>query len=75
YAYEKGQRATVELAWNDAAQTLTVGKRQGTFPGLVKERVLHVVLADKTQGVGIAESPATTGRTLRYTGKKAVVKF
>ena len=32
YNYEKGQRATVELVWNDAARTLTVGKRQGSFP-------------------------------------------
>jgi alpha-D-xyloside xylohydrolase len=75
YDYEKGQRATVELVWNDAAKTLTVGKRQGTFAGLVVERTLHVVLADKDQGVGIAESAATAGQTIRYTGKKAVVKF
>ncbi|MEJ8629659.1 DUF5110 domain-containing protein [Sphingomonas sp. I4] len=32
YAYERGQRATYELAWDDARRTLTIGARTGKFP-------------------------------------------
>jgi alpha-D-xyloside xylohydrolase len=38
YNYEKGQRATVDLIWTDAARTLTVEARKGAFPGMVKAR-------------------------------------
>ena len=45
YNYEKGQRATYDLVWNDKAKTLTVGERQGSFPGMVATRKLNIVLA------------------------------
>jgi len=74
YNYEKGQRATYELSWNDAARTLTIGARQGSFPGMVATRKLNVVLAAPGQNAG---TPGTTqsAQTIIYTGKPAVVKF
>ena len=42
YKYEHDQRATVPLAWNDAANTLTIGARQGSFEGMPKQEQLHV---------------------------------
>ena len=38
YAYEKGERATYNLVWNDRARTLTIGQRQGNFSAIVKQR-------------------------------------
>ena len=75
YAYEKGQRATVELRWDDKARTLSIGKRQGSFPGLIAERDYRVVLADGSTGAGLAESPADAARSVRYTGKALKVKL
>ncbi len=74
YDYEKGKRSTYELSWNDAAKTLTLGNREGTFPGMIQERQIHVVLADKGQGQGIAED-SNAGQTIRYGGKEMQVKF
>jgi len=74
YDYEKGKRSTYELSWNDAAKTLTLGNREGTFPGMIQERQIHVVLADKGQGQGIAED-SNAGQTIRYGGKEIQVKF
>jgi len=67
YAYERGERATYDLVWNDATKTLRVGAREGSFPGLVAIRELKVVL------VG-APAPSAT-KTIRYTGKPAEVSF
>jgi len=43
YAYEQGEYATVELEWMEQHRSLTIGKRAGSFPGMVEERALKVV--------------------------------
>ena len=53
YGYEKGQYATIPLSWNDADGTLTIGKRQGSFPGMVKQRTFRVVVVRPGHGVGV----------------------
>ncbi|MTW09980.1 DUF5110 domain-containing protein [Pseudoduganella eburnea] len=73
YAYEKGQSARVKLSWNDKAKTLAIGARQGSFPGMVKTRILNLVLAGQANGKGLATAQAT--RTVRYDGKSIFVKF
>jgi len=73
YAYERGQRATYELTWNDATRTLSIGARQGTFPGMVAQRQLHVVLASPGQNAGLSE-PARA-KTFLYAGQPLEVKF
>ncbi len=74
YNYEKGQRATYDLVWNDAAKTLTVGARQGSFPGMVATRKLNVVLAAPGKNVGFAETRAEA-KTVEYTGRTVKVKL
>ncbi len=75
YAYEKGERATIQLRWDDQARTLTVGERQGTFPGLVAAREFRVVLATDATTAGPAEPAPSAVRSVRYTGKEFSVKF
>ena len=41
--YEKGAFATIPLRWHDASRTLTIGKRQGSFPGMLARRTFQVV--------------------------------
>ncbi len=72
YDYEQGQRATCQLAWNDATKTLTVGARQGSFPGMIATRELRVRLVAPGQG---ADAPATNIRSIRYEGTAAEVHF
>ena len=40
YGYEKGAFATLEFTWDNAGRKLSVGKLQGDFPGLVRERTI-----------------------------------
>ena len=57
YRYERGERATTELRWDDARRTLHIGARQGRYPGMVMRRRLKVRLmpapgqAEQTRGV------------------------
>ncbi len=72
YNYEKGAYATVPLHWDNAANTLTIGNRQGSFPGLITKRTFRVVLVETNQGTGV-EAPAQTGRLVEYSGTRISV--
>jgi len=73
YAYEKGQRATYDLVWNDRARTLTVGARKGSFPNMVRRRRLNFVVMGAASGAGAA--PIAAGKSILYAGKPATVSF
>ncbi len=74
YNYEKGQYVTVELHWDDKTRTLSIGKRQGSFPGMVAQREFRVVLASETDGVGLPESTNNI-HSVRYAGQAVQIKF
>lgn len=38
YGYEQGEYSLIEFFWNDISNMLTIGDRQGTWPGMQKER-------------------------------------
>ena len=72
YNYEKGKYATIPFEWNEARQTLTIGKRSGKFPGMLTERTFHVVFVSPGHGTGMAvESNADA--VIHYTGKAVTV--
>src|SRR5205085_324441 len=73
YAYERGQRATYDLVWNDRARTLSVGARRGSFPGLIRRHRLDLVLVDPAHGTGIASAPAV--KHIDYDGHAQLVRF
>jgi alpha-D-xyloside xylohydrolase len=43
YGYQKGKYATIDLHWNDSKHELTVGKRQGVFPGMPQKIAFTLV--------------------------------
>jgi alpha-D-xyloside xylohydrolase len=74
YAYEKGVYATIAIHWDDAAKTLTIGPRQGSFPGMLSQRTFRIVLAGKDHGAGIGET-AADDKTVTYIGAKTAASF
>ncbi len=46
YNYEQGQYATIPFQWNDRSRTLTIGSRQGSYPGMLERRQFTIVLPD-----------------------------
>ncbi|HXW56359.1 MAG TPA: glycoside hydrolase family 31 protein [Candidatus Cybelea sp.] len=73
YDYEKGVRATIPIRWDDASRTLTIGDRQGTFPGMLQSRTIRIVFVDEAHGFGI-DPTARPDKILEYVGKQLSIK-
>lgn len=71
YNYEKGQRVTYELNWNDATKTMAIGRRDGSYPDMTATRKLNFVLVDGKSG----ESRNAEVRSVLYSGAPVTVKF
>ena len=63
YNYEKGAYATIPFHWNDRARTLTIGERQGSYPGMLATRQFTIVLPDGQS------------QTVSYQGQETTVKL
>ena len=74
YGYEKGAFARIPLRWHDTSRTLHIGARTGTFPGMLAERTLQVILVSKQKPVGFSFAPQAD-RTVRYRGDAIDVTF
>ena len=55
YNYEKGAYSMIDFTYSEADKILTIGERQGEFPGMLAERQFVVVPVSKT-GMGAAKS-------------------
>ncbi len=67
YGYERGAFARIPLRWNDAASTLTIGAREGSFPGMLPERTFQIVLVSSAKAAGFSFTPVPD-RSVRYAG-------
>jgi alpha-D-xyloside xylohydrolase len=67
YNYEKGKYATIPITWNEADQKLTIGRRRGKFPGMLKNRTFRIVWVSPGHGTGIS-STENADATVRYNG-------
>ena len=74
YDYEKGRFSTFTFKWNDAARTLSITGTKGSFPGMVKQRVIKVVLVSKGHGAG-SSFETQPNKTITYQGKALTVKI
>ena len=74
YNYEKGKYAVIPISYNEASKTLTFGKRNGAFNGMLKNRRFNVVVVnkDKAQPLDL-DNPQ--GVLVNYDGKELKVKL
>ncbi len=72
YAYEKGQHAAIPIRWDEASGSLTLGARQGSFPGMLEQRSFDLVLVKAGTGIGGNLTSSPTKR-LRYDGTAQTV--
>ena len=63
YNYEQGAYSTITLQWNDRKRMLTIGKREGSFKGLLENRTFRIQL------------PGGDVKIVEYNGSKVEVKF
>ncbi len=73
YNYEKGKYATIELSYDEASRSLTIGDRKGEFKGMLKERSFNVVMVDKTHPQPF--DLKTKGKEINYNGLKTIIRL
>ncbi len=74
YNYEKDIFATIEFNWDEESKILSIGKRQGEFPGMLIERTFNIVLVNKGKGGGLALTSLPT-KSIQYTGEPIETQF
>jgi alpha-D-xyloside xylohydrolase len=74
YDYEKGAFSQIPMSWNEATQTLTIGNRKGTFPGMIAQRTFHVICVKEGHGIG-EDVTATADKDISYRGRAVAVSF
>jgi alpha-D-xyloside xylohydrolase len=74
YGYERGVHATIEMRWDDDARQLVLGARAGEFPGMLEQRMFHVVLVRPDHGTGVG-STSEVDRVVTYDGTRQVLQL
>ena len=74
YNYEKGLFSTIDIRYDDATRTVTIGARKGQFSGMLKTRRFNIVLItpDAPQNLNL-ENPS--GQLVEYKGKEVTVEL
>ncbi|NLR80726.1 TIM-barrel domain-containing protein [Chitinophaga eiseniae] len=73
YQYEKGAYSQISFQWDEAAQTLRIGQREGSFPGMLQQRYFDVVFVSKQQPGG-PDHQHIAGKMITYNGIAKTVR-
>jgi alpha-D-xyloside xylohydrolase len=73
YNYEKGAFSVIPLQYDDVSRTLTIGARQGQFPGMLKTRAFEIVWVSRDQPAPL-NLDAAPAQTVQYTGREVTVR-
>jgi alpha-D-xyloside xylohydrolase len=74
YDYERGARSVIAMHWNNKTETLTIGDRQGSFPGMLEHRAFRVVRVATSRSVGSAPAQSFDA-TVSYEGKGVSIRL
>jgi len=74
YNYEKGQFAIIPMNYSEMNRTLTIGKRQGGFPGMLGTRTFEIVWigVQKPSGLNFESKPDAT---VTYDGTQQSIRM
>lgn len=74
YDYEKGAFTSIRFTWNDANRTLTISDRNGSYPGMLKNRRFNLTVMKP--GKQNAETVMIKAdKKVSYSGKKMSFKL
>jgi alpha-D-xyloside xylohydrolase len=68
YDYEHGAYSVIPIHWDDKAETLIIGDRRGTFPGMLEHRTFRLVRVTDAHGAGVS-STEKFDATIEFAGK------
>ncbi len=73
YNYEKGQYAQIPISYDDASSTLTIGDRNGEFPGMLQNRRFNIVKI--SPDTPVAYNKKAKGIEVAYDGNQQEIKL
>jgi len=73
YNYERGEFNTIQFSYDDESGTLTIGKSNGKFDGMLNNRTFNIVWISKLKPVAfdLTAKPITI---VNYDGKEVKIK-
>ncbi len=74
YGYEDEAYSRIRITWNQLERTLTVGRREGSYPGYASERTFSVVTVSPAKPAAFGDLPARAVR-ISYDGKAQTIKI
>lgn len=73
YGYERGEFARIPLRWDERSRTLIIGRREGSFPGMLARRRFQLVFVSPARPVGFSFEPQPD-RTVSYAGEELRIR-
>ncbi|OQP60522.1 alpha-xylosidase [Niastella vici] len=74
YNYEKGAFTIIPVKYNEAAKTITIGDRKGTFNGMLPKRTFRINVITPNEAKHL-EFDAKCDKEIMYEGKKLTIKI
>ncbi len=74
YDYEQGKYATINIHYDESSGTLTFGKRNGSFDGMLESRKFKVVTVTPAKMQSL-EFDNVQGQTVSYDGNQTTLKL
>ena len=74
FNYESGAFSEIQMIYEENSKTLTIGKREGSYPGMLKERTFEVVFVSEKRPRG-RDLSGPPDETVIYTGEEVRVKM
>ncbi len=74
YNYEDGAYTLIPLTWNEAERTLTIGKREGEYRGMLHERTINVIMVSENKAVKL-DFGRPPDKSVKYSGEEIKVRF
>ncbi|KJD34822.1 glycosyl hydrolase family 31 [Tamlana nanhaiensis] len=71
YNYEKGAYSIIPFKWNEDKKTLEIGKRKGSYKGMLNEKTFKIVWVNEHNGIGLEQG--TVNKLVKYDGKKKII--
>ena len=72
YGYKSGACSEIPFTWDEEQQTLTIGRREGQFNGMLQQRTFRIVRVSSTKGIGDKETEEFD-KVVVYDGEPRVV--
>jgi alpha-D-xyloside xylohydrolase len=74
YNYERGIFSNIPVRYNESAKTLTIGKREGAFPGMLQSRTFRIIWVSRNKSREL-NPDQQADKTVKYNGEAITVSM